>query len=160
MIDCCDNKKIVVASGYFDPLHPGHLEYLQKSKHLGGKLIVIVNNDQQAILKKGRPFMSARERVKVVRSLQFVDFALEAVDQDRTVCRTLEILHPDIFTNGGDQFNDNIPEAEVCNRLGIELVDELGGKIQSSSNLIQQDQDFRSGSKPKTKLDIKRQCPK
>mmetsp|Transcript_15541 Transcript_15541/g.37329 ORF Transcript_15541/g.37329 Transcript_15541/m.37329 type:complete len:148 (+) Transcript_15541:54-497(+) len=129
-------EKVIVASGYFDPMHVGHLEYLQRSKDLGGKLIVIVNNDRQASLKKGKPFMSCRERVKLVRGLKCVDAAIEACDDDRSVCKTLRILHPDIFTNGGDQTNESIPEAAVCKELSIEMVDNLGGKVQSSSWLI------------------------
>lgn len=129
-------KKVVVASGYFDPIHYGHVEYLQRSKAAGDVLVVIVNSDQQAIAKKGKPFMPAAERVKLVRSLACVDVALEAIDADRTVCRTLRSLHPDIFTNGGDQNNDTIPEAEVCRELDIQMLDGLGDKIQSSSSLI------------------------
>ena len=129
-------KKYVVASGYFDPLHNGHIEYLEKSKSLGDVLIVIVNNDKQAELKKGKPFMKAKERVKVVRSIECVDVAIEASDDDRTVCKTLAQIHPHIFTNGGDQFNDNIPESSICKELDIKMVDNLGNKIQSSSWLI------------------------
>merc|ERR1712150_377314 len=114
----------------------GHIEYLKNSKDLGDTLIVIVNNDRQAALKKGKPFMKAAERVKLVRSLECVDAALESMDEDRTVCKTLAALHPDIFANGGDQFNTNIPEASVCAELGIEMRDGLGGKIQSSSWLL------------------------
>jgi len=120
--------KVVVASGYFDPIHYGHVEYLQKSKDQGDTLIVIVNSDHQATLKKGKPFMPCSERVKLVRSLECVDAAIEALDEDRTVCKTLSLLHPDIFTNGGDQTNESIPEAEVCNRLGIELRDGWEGR--------------------------------
>mmetsp|Transcript_94879 Transcript_94879/g.186100 ORF Transcript_94879/g.186100 Transcript_94879/m.186100 type:complete len:173 (-) Transcript_94879:20-538(-) len=143
------SQRVVVASGYFDPLHYGHIEYLQKSKDLGDKLIVIVNNDRQASLKKGQPFMPARERVKLVRSLACVDAAVESVDDDRSVCKTLRLLHPDIFTNGGDARNDNIPEAQVCAELGISMVDGLGEKIQSSSLLVR-------GAKPLTELDLDR----
>merc|ERR1712224_861024 len=120
--------KVVVASGYFDPIHYGHVEYLQKSKDQGDTLIVIVNSDHQATLKKGKPFMPCSERVKLVRSLECVDAAIEALDEDRTVCKTLSLLHPDFFTNGGDQTNESIPEAEVCNRLGIELRDGWEGR--------------------------------
>jgi cytidyltransferase-like protein len=130
------SKKVVVASGYFDPLHYGHVEYLQKSKDLGHKLIVIVKNDDQNALyarpgspsrpgtpKKEKPFMTCAERVKLVRSLECVDAAVESVDEDGTVCKTLSLLHPDIFANGGDKTKDSIPEAEVCKNLGIELRD-------------------------------------
>lgn len=132
-------KKIVVASGYYNPLHFGHVEYLEKSKELvgnDGMLIVIVNNDKQTILKKGKVLIPAVDRIKVVRALECVDLVIESVDEDRTVCKTLAALHPDIFTNGGDQSNDSIPEAEVCKRLGIQMVDGLGSKVESSSDIV------------------------
>ena len=127
---------LVVASGYFDPLHAGHIEYLERAKKLGDTLIVIVNNDHQASLKKGRSFMKIKDRIRVVRALKCVDVAVEAVDTDRTVCKTLSMLHPDIFTNGGDQTNQSIPESTICGEMHISLVDGLGEKIQSSSNII------------------------
>ena len=129
-------KTVVVCSGYFDPMHYGHIEYLQNSAALGDKLVVIVNNDQQAKMKKGRSFMPSRERVKLIRALDCVDAAVEAIDTDRTCCKTLALLHPDIFTNGGDQTNQSIPEAPVCERLGITMMDGMGEKIQSSSWLL------------------------
>ena len=127
---------IVCASGYMNPIHIGHIEYLQKSKELGTKLIVIVNNDKQSLLKKGTSFMSENERLKIVRSLKCVDAAILSIDEDRTVCKTLQIIQPHIFTNGGDQTNDSIPEKIICDQLGIKLCDGLGDKIQSSSQLI------------------------
>lgn len=127
---------IIVASGYFNPLHAGHIEYFTKAKALDNKLIVIVNNDKQAMLKRGSVFMSCKERIKIVRSLKMVDFAIESVDEDRTVCRTLSILHPHVFCNGGDQNNTTIPEREICEKMGIKLTDGLGEKIQSSSWLL------------------------
>jgi len=129
-------QKVVVASGYFSVLHVGHIEYLEKSKQLGDVLIVIVNNDHQTRLKKGHVFMPARERIRVLRALKCVDAVVESIDEDRSVCKTLAMLHPDIFTNGGDQFNECIPEAAVCKEMGIEMVDGLGGKIQSTTNLL------------------------
>lgn len=134
-------KKIVVASGYFDPLHYGHIEYLQRSRELEDKLIVIVNNDKQAKLKKGFVVTPAKERVKLVRELECVDMAIESFDDDRTVCKTLEVLYPHVFANGGDQFNERIPESEVCEKLGIEMVDNLGLKVQSSRWIIKQMKD-------------------
>ena len=80
--------------------------------------------------------MKAAERVRLIRALDCVDAAVEAIDNDRTVCKTLSIIHPDIFTNGGDQNNQSIPEARICNELGIAMVDSLGDKIQSSSWLL------------------------
>lgn len=127
----------VVASGYFDFLHNGHIEYLEKSRALGDKLIVIVNNDHQTTLKKGKPLMLCKDRIAVVKALRCVDMVIESVDQDRSVCKTLAALHPDIFTNGGDQTNECIPEAEVCARMLIKMVDGLGAKTNSSSKLIE-----------------------
>lgn len=128
--------KVVCVSGYFDCFHKGHLEYLEMAKSLGDKLYVIVNNDEQAAMKKGRAFMPASERVKIIRSIYCVDAAIIAMDKDRTVCETLRLIHPDIFANGGDQNNDTIPERAVCEELGIQLVDGLGEKVQSSSWLL------------------------
>jgi D-beta-D-heptose 7-phosphate kinase/D-beta-D-heptose 1-phosphate adenosyltransferase len=129
-------KRIVVASGYFNPLHKGHIEYLQRSRELGDQLIVIVNNDEQVRMKKGYVLLSAEDRIKVVRELECVDMAIESVDKTRSVVETLKLLHPHVFTNGGDQTNDSIPEAEYCRTMGIELVDGLGEKIESSSDIV------------------------
>ncbi|MEK6844440.1 MAG: adenylyltransferase/cytidyltransferase family protein [Nanoarchaeota archaeon] len=134
-----DNKKkdiIVAASGYFDPIHIGHVEYLQKAKNLGDKLIVIVNNDKQAQLKKGYEFMPFSERIEIIKALKFVDEVFPSIDKDKSVCKSLERIKPHIFAKGGDRFSHEIPEAEVCNRLGIKILHGLGDKIQSSSDLI------------------------
>ena len=127
--------KRVCISGYFDPLHVGHLEYISKSKSLGDYLVVIVNSDYQASLKKGKSFMSESERVKIIQALSDVDQVVLSIDKDRTVRKTLQSLDPkpDMFCNGGDQTNTSIPEGPVCDELGIDLVDGLGAKIQSSS---------------------------
>lgn len=132
------NEKIVCVSGYFDPLHIGHIEYFKKSKEIGDKLMVIVNNDEQAKLKKGKHFMELKERIEIIKELRCVDYVKESIDTDRTVCKTLEIIKPKphFFCNGGDQNNNIIPEIEVCNKNNIELRDGFGDKIQSSSWLI------------------------
>jgi cytidyltransferase-like protein len=132
------NNKIVCCSGYFDPLHVGHIEYFKKSKELGGVLMVIVNNDKQAILKKGNPFMPAEERMAIIAELECVDIVVKSLDDDRTVCVTLQMIEPkpDYFCNGGDQTNEIIPESLVCSERGIEMRDGFGEKIQSSSWLI------------------------
>lgn len=130
------SETIVCVSGYFNPLHIGHIEYFEKSKKLGTKLVVIINNDKQSILKKGSSFMPEDERLKIIRSLKIVDMAVLSIDEDRTVCKTLESIRPHVFTNGGDQTNEIIPEREICEKLNIKLVDGLGLKIQSSSWLL------------------------
>ena len=131
-------EKIVCVSGYFDPIHIGHIEYFKKSKEIGDKLMVIVNNDEQATLKKGKPFMPADERIQIIKELRCVDFVVKSIDTDRTVCKTLETIEPKpyYFCNGGDQNNNTIPEGEVCSKRNIELRDGFGDKIQSSSWLI------------------------
>ena len=130
--------KIVCVSGYFDPIHVGHIEYFKMSKKIGDKLMVIVNNDYQAKLKKGKPFMPVSERVRIIKELKCVDYVIESIDIDRTVCQTLlnVLPKPTFFCNGGDQNNNTIPEVEICNKRNIILKDGFGNKIQSSSWLI------------------------
>jgi cytidyltransferase-like protein len=127
--------KRICISGYFDPLHIGHLEYIKQAKELGDYLVVIVNNDHQASLKKGRPFMPENERVEIIKALQYVDEVVLSIDNDRTVCQTLKYMNPipNAFCNGGDQNNNSIPEVDICIERGIDLIDGLGEKIQSSS---------------------------
>ncbi len=129
-------KIIVAASGYFDPLHFGHIEYLELAKKLGDKLVVIVNNDEQATLKKGKSFMPLVERMKIVTALRCVDEVVVSIDKDRSVCKTLEMIKPNIFAKGGDRTADEIPEAAICNKYNIKIIDGLGAKIQSSSELV------------------------
>ena len=127
--------KTVAVSGYFDPIHVGHLEYLKLSKDLGDKLVVIVNNNYQCVLKKGKPFMDENDRVQIVKSLKMVDEVFLSIDMDKTVCASLEAIKPDIFANGGDRSLEEIPETAVMKKYNIEMVDGLGEKIRSSSEI-------------------------
>ncbi len=138
-------EKAIIVSGYFNPLHKGHLDLFKKAKSLGDKLWVIVNSDFQRVLKGSKPFMDENERLIIIQSIKYVDYALISNDRDKTQCYTLQQFHDmfsdkyDLaFANGGDQNNDTISEREVCERLGIELLDGLGDKIQSSSWLLNQ----------------------
>lgn len=139
-----DKKKVVVAvSGGFDPVHIGHVRMFNEAKKLGDELVVILNNDAWLELKKGFAFMPHDERREVIEAFASVDRVLltfhESGTQDMSVCRELEHLKPDIFANGGDRKGDNIPEYQVCERLGIQMVFNVGhgGKVQSSSWLIE-----------------------
>ena len=123
----------VVTSGYFDPLHVGHIECLELAKELGDELIVIVNNDYQAELKKGKSFMSEKDRMKIVSSLKCVDKVFLSIDKDKSICESLKHLNPDIFAKGGDRTSGEIPEAAICKEMGIKIIDGLGKKIGSSS---------------------------
>ena len=127
--------RTVAISGYFDPIHVGHLEYIIEAKKLGDKLIVIVNNNHQCILKKGKPFMDENDRVTIVSSIKYVDEVFLSIDKDKTVCKSLEKIKPTIFANGGDRKNYEIPESVICNKYNIEIIDGLGEKIRSSSDL-------------------------
>ncbi len=138
-------ETIVITSGYFDPIHVGHIEYLAKAKGLGDRLVVIINSDEQAVLKKGRPFMALSERSEIVRNLRMVDAVFPSVDNDLSVCKTIEYVVRRytnafsgtrfVFAKGGDRFSTEIPELAICQTLGIAIVDGLGQKIQSSSRL-------------------------
>ena len=127
-------KKVAV-SGYFDPLHVGHLEYLELASKLGDRLIVIVNSDLQAVIKKGKSFMPEEDRMRIIKSLKFVDEVFLSIDKDGSQCKSLEAIKPDIFANGGDRSVGEIPESSVCSKYNIEMVDGLGDKIRSSSDL-------------------------
>lgn len=136
-------KTVVIVSGYFNPLHKGHIEYFENAKAIGDKLWVIVNSDLQRELKGSEFFQDQKERLKIISSLRIVDKAILSVDKDRTVSKSIAKLVTKkdndweyIFANGGDQNNDTIPEAKICKILGVNLVDGLGNKIQSSSWLL------------------------
>jgi len=138
-------KKAVFASGYFDPIHPGHVKYLEEAAKLGD-LFVIVNNDQQAELKKGKAFMPASDRLEVVKALSCVKDAKIAWDKDRTVELTIctwkiMLKYQDkytkfFFAKGGDSTPTNVPERNICENLGIKIVWDVGGKKTHSSSEI------------------------
>lgn len=127
--------KVVAVSGYFDPIHVGHLEYLKMAKSLGDKLVVIINSDYQAGLKKGKSFMAEQDRLEIIQALRCVDEVFLSIDKDKSVCKSLEHLKPDIFANGGDRSLQEIPETAVMKKYNIEMVDGLGEKIRSSSEV-------------------------
>ena len=137
-MDKTKRRKIIVAvSGGFDPVHVGHIRYFKEAKKLGDKLIVILNSDKFLIKKKGYAFMPFKERKEILESIKWVDKVIPAIDKDQTVCKTLAKLKPDIFAKGGDRTLENIPEKEVCEKLGIRMVFGVGGgKVQSSSWLL------------------------
>lgn len=135
---------VAITSGYFDPIHRGHLELIELSRRQGDRLWVIVNNDAQAALKKGKAFMDQETRLAIVGSLRSVDRAVLAIDTDGSVCVTLDRLLAEakdlgataVFCKGGDRNAGNIPENAVLARHGARLVDGLGAKIDSSSAIL------------------------
>ena len=137
-------KKLIIVSGYFNPLHKGHLDLFEKAKEVGDLLCVIVNNDNQRELKGSQHFQDEQERIRIIRALNVVDMAWISVDEDSTQNATLKLMVDKFygsmklaFANGGDQNNDTIPEADICRQFDIELIDGLGDKIQSSSWLLE-----------------------
>ena len=135
--------KAIIVSGYFNPLHKGHLELFEKAKAVGDELWVIVNSDLQRALKGSKEFMDENERLTIVRAIKYVDKALISIDTDKTQCATLTWLANTYgakydlnFANGGDQNNNSIPEGPVCKKMNIGLLEGLGEKIQSSSWLL------------------------
>lgn len=151
-------KPVVVAvSGGFDPVHIGHIRMFQEAKKLGDELVVILNNDHWLKDKKGVPFMPEAERREIIEAIEGVDRVIltdhAPGDADRSVCRSLREIKPDIFANGGDRKPDGdpVPEVDLCNELGIEVIYNIGagGKVQSSSWLIAK----ASQTPPDTKID-------
>jgi len=136
-------KKAIIVSGYFNPIHKGHLEYFNNAKALCDELFVIVNNDHQRELKGSKEFQKEDERMIIVSNIKAVDKAILSIDQDRTVCETIRMIANDYgakyelgFANGGDQNNDTIPERPICEDMNVAMIDGLGDKIQSSSWLL------------------------
>ena len=135
------SMKIVIESGYFNPLHGGHLDMIEAGKKLGDKLIVIVNNDKQQLLKKGKIILDEKNRLRLIQSLRDVDEAILSIDDGPTIVKTLEMVakkHPGnelIFANGGDRDSEKaIPEGEVAHRYNIKLVFDAGGNEKSDSS--------------------------
>ncbi len=137
-------RRVAVVSGYFNPLHIGHLDMMEAARAVADALVVIVNNDAQQVLKKGKVITSEADRVRIIEALRVADAALVAVDEDGSVAASLEVIHAAypgvelVFCNGGDRSPDGdaVPSAEVavCERLGIEMVWGVGGETKADSS--------------------------
>jgi len=144
--------RVVVISGYFNPIHTGHIDYIKEAALLGDKLIVIVNNDKQVELKGSTPFMKEIDRMRIVNAIKGVDKVTLSIDTDSTVVETLKAVYEEqsvdyffdsmVFANGGDRTSDNSPEQEYCSWRKISTAYNVGGgKTQSSSNLLREVKD-------------------
>lgn len=140
-------KKLIIVSGYFNPVHKGHIEYFYNAKKHADILLVIVNNDFQRDLKGSKEFMNEDERKYIINELSVVDKVFLSIDNDNSVVESISKIYDMysddykiLFGNGGDQTNDNIPEKSICEKLNIKLIDGLGEKIQSSSWLIKKNE--------------------
>ena len=131
--------RIVCTSGGFDPLHPGHASCIVESKQYGDTLVVVVNGDSFLRRKKGKAFMDLQTRCRIVACIREVDYVIPfEIENDQTVCQALRLIRPHVFTKGGDRVDyTNIPEWQVCQELGIELVSQVGQpKLWSSSDFL------------------------
>ena len=130
----------VIVSGYFSPLHVGHLDMMEAAASLGDKLVVIVNNNEQQLAKKGKLIIDEQDRLRLVGALRIVDEAIISVDDDRTVSQTLALIagkhgdHDLVFANGGDRKPEFVPEASVCAEHGIEMRFGVGGDQKADSS--------------------------
>jgi cytidyltransferase-like protein len=145
--------RVVIISGFFNPLHIGHIDYISSARNLGDFLIVIVNSDEQVKIKGSVPFMNQDDRLRIIRNIKGVDRSVIAIDKDGSVCQTIReefkrlrndpFFEDMIFANGGDRKEGGVPEDILENELGIRMIYNVGGeKVQSSSDLIKKSEVF------------------
>lgn len=134
-------RKIVLVTGGFDPVHSGHIAYLQAAKQLGDILIVGVNSDDWLTRKKGRPFLPWEERATIVAAMHCVDRVINFDDSDnsaRDAIRKVRAVYPNgniVFANGGDRTDENIPEMSMRNEmLHLNFVFGVGGENKANSS--------------------------
>tara|TARA_B100000519_G_scaffold163972_1_gene147127 strand:- start:4143 stop:4583 length:441 start_codon:yes stop_codon:yes gene_type:complete len=139
--------RVIVISGYFNPIHRGHIDYIASARNLGDFLVVIVNNDEQVKIKGSTPFMDQDERLEIVRNIKGVDRAVISIDDDGTVCQTIRQEYYRLtddpfftamaFANGGDRKEGGVPEDVLEEEIGVRMIYNVGGgKLQSSSDLL------------------------
>ena len=131
---------LIMTSGGYDPIHPGHISCIVDSKNYGDKLAVIVNGDWFLTNKKGAPFQNLKMRSEIVSAIKGVDYVVSfEIENDTTVCEALRVIRPEVFTKGGDRVDaSSIPEWDTCVAVGIEVVTGVGdSKVNSSSNILE-----------------------
>ncbi len=141
------NKKIALSGG-FDPVHVGHVRMIKAAAEVGD-VIIIANSDEWLQRKKGYIFMPWTERAEILSAFKGVTMVVEAKDSDDSVCDSIADLKKsidlDYFGNGGDRKSNNTPEIVLCGELGVDLLWNLGGgKIQSSSELVDRQKSYKS----------------
>ena len=135
-------RKIGIVSGYFNPLHGGHLDYINEARQKCDDLIVIVNNDRQVELKGSKKFMNEQERCLIMSNLKAVKEAFVSIDQDKHVCKSLILVSEKYencaltFYNSGDRNSEESREKEICNTYGITTEYLPLPKVNSSSGLL------------------------
>ena len=133
-----------LVSGGFDPVHVGHLRMFQDAKNLSDKVILLLNNDEWLVKKKGKPFMNEAQRKEILGEFKSISKVIIQTSSEKSSNKAIEefvLNNPNktiCYCNGGDRSNiKNIPEAEICQKLGVNLEFGVGGedKIESSSQL-------------------------
>ncbi len=134
----------VFIAGGFDPIHAGHIDHIIKASSLGNELLVILQNDENLMAKKGYCLVPYEDRYAVLTAIKYVNMVVKNIDKDGTCAKTIENLVSsniklDVFAKGGDRTPENMPqnEIDICQRLGIEIVYGCGDLINSSSNLVE-----------------------
>ena len=127
-----------MVSGGFDPIHIGHLRMFAAAKELGDELLVVINCDRWLIKKKGKFLMNSADRAELIGALRYVDFVYVLETNSNDVGEAIELFQPDIFANGGDRRSEkDIPETEICKKLSVQMMFNVGGHIlRSSSGLL------------------------
>ena len=134
-------RKIGIVSGYFNPLHRGHLEYINKARSEVDKLIAIVNNDLQVKLKQSKFFLDQDHRKLIIENLKAVNYALISIDIGPTVSRTIEYISKNIngdliYFNSGDSKTPNPVELHTCEKYSINYKFIPLPKLTSSSKIL------------------------
>ena len=150
-------KKIVAASGFFDPIHPGHVSYIMESKKFGDVLVVIVDGDQRAVTKKGKAFMAELDRARIVDGIKGVDYVVIYNHPTKNDCiEAVDIIKPDVFTKGGDRDDKDRNNPNSGLKIEADLIESYGGRVEygvgkekawSSSNYLQEWVEFVNSSK-------------
>ena len=133
-----DQRKTIMVSGGFDPVHIGHIRMiLDAARH--GDVIVVANSDDWLFRKKGFVFMEFEQRAEILAAIKGVVKVSGVDDSDGTVCEAIRRLKPHMFANGGDRRKNNTPEQDVCEELGVQMLWAVGGedKANSSSDLVE-----------------------
>lgn len=125
-----NNSRIVCVSGAFDILHLGHIRLFEGARHFGDKLVVILNSDRWLQEHHGRVIMSWPERKHMLSAIKGIDDIVPVDDSDGTVCEAIKRIMPFAFANGGNRWQDNTPERQLCRELGIVTLYGIGGGME------------------------------
>jgi D-beta-D-heptose 7-phosphate kinase/D-beta-D-heptose 1-phosphate adenosyltransferase len=142
--------RLVVTSGYYDPIHRGHIECMKLASKLGDRLVVIMNSDAQVLRKYGYILQPMEERIaRIKKKAPFVADFVISIDKDSTQTETIRMLRPSVFAKGGDRFFTNMPQSELdaCKEVDCEIVYGVGEKVCPSSDMRERIERMRQNAK-------------